>query len=165
MKIDKKKLDEISRWFNKSKLGSATIEYSSKGDFKITLKKEVEHPVYHAKHPDLTAIQRPVEPLPAEPKPSTQAQEEAEQKVMKQEGTEFISSPIVGTFYRAAGPDSPPFAQVGDKIKKGEVLCILEAMKVMNEFEAEFDMEILSVFVENSQMVEYGQKLFEVKPL
>jgi len=80
-------------------------------------------------------------------------------------GTEAITSPIVATFYRSAGPDSAPFADVGGRIKAGQTLCILEAMKMMNHLEAEFDCEIIAVKAKNADLVEYGQTLFEVKRL
>jgi acetyl-CoA carboxylase biotin carboxyl carrier protein len=80
-------------------------------------------------------------------------------------GTEAITSPIVATFYRSAGPDSASFADVGSRIKAGQTLCILEAMKMMNHLEAEFDCEIVAVKAKNADLVEYGQTLFEVKRL
>ena len=70
---------------------------------------------------------------------------------------------MVGTFYRAPAPDAPPFVDVGAKVKKGQTLCILEAMKLMNELEVEFDCEIVKILVENGKMVEFGTPLFEVK--
>ncbi len=78
---------------------------------------------------------------------------------------EQISSPIVATFYRSPGPDAPAFVEVGSRVKSGQTLCILEAMKMMNHLEAEFDCEILAVNAQNGDMVEYGQALFEVKRL
>ncbi len=78
---------------------------------------------------------------------------------------EIIASPMVGTFYQAPSPDSPPYVKVGDKVKKGQTLCIIEAMKIMNELEAEFDMEILEVLVEDGQPVEFDTPLFRVKRL
>jgi acetyl-CoA carboxylase biotin carboxyl carrier protein len=77
--------------------------------------------------------------------------------------TEFIVAPLVGTFYRAPAPDAPPFVEKGDTVKKGKPLCILEAMKLMNEYQAEFDMEIVAVLVDNGNMVEFGAPLFEVR--
>ncbi|WP_223593809.1 acetyl-CoA carboxylase biotin carboxyl carrier protein [Neobacillus bataviensis] len=74
-----------------------------------------------------------------------------------------IVSPMVGTFYRAPGTDADPFVKVGDKVDKSTVVCILEAMKLFNEIEAEMDGEIAEVLVENGQLVEYGQPLFLVK--
>ncbi len=79
--------------------------------------------------------------------------------------TEAITSPIVATFYRAPSPDAPAFAEIGQKIKAGETLCILEAMKMMNHLEAEFDCEIVAVKAQSGELVEYGQSLFEVKRL
>jgi acetyl-CoA carboxylase biotin carboxyl carrier protein len=76
----------------------------------------------------------------------------------------IAKSPIVGTFYRAAEPGAPPFAEVGQKIKKGQPLCIIEAMKLMNEINAECDGEIMKVYVENGQPVQYGERLFAIKP-
>jgi acetyl-CoA carboxylase biotin carboxyl carrier protein len=80
-------------------------------------------------------------------------------------GNEIIKSPIIGTFYRAASPDAPPFADPGMKIKKGQKMCIIEAMKMMNALESEFDCEIVRILVNNGDMVEFDQPLFEVKDL
>ncbi len=76
-----------------------------------------------------------------------------------------IKSPIVGTFYRAPGPDEPSFVEVGDRIKIGQGICIVEAMKVMNEIEAEVSGEIVEILVQNSQPVEFDQVLMRVKPV
>ena len=76
----------------------------------------------------------------------------------------IAKSPIVGTFYRAAEPGAPPFAEVGQRIKKGQPLCIIEAMKLMNEINAECDGEVVKVYVENGQPVQYGERLFAIKP-
>ncbi len=76
----------------------------------------------------------------------------------------IVKSPIVGTFYRAAEPGAPPFVDVGQTVKKGQVLCIIEAMKLMNEINAECDGEIVKVYVENGLAVQYGERLFAIKP-
>ncbi|MFO0566482.1 MAG: acetyl-CoA carboxylase biotin carboxyl carrier protein [Polyangiaceae bacterium] len=75
----------------------------------------------------------------------------------------FITSPFVGTFYRAPAPDADPFVELGASVKKGQTLCIVEAMKLMNEIEAEFPGTITEILVENGQSVEFGQKLFKFK--
>jgi acetyl-CoA carboxylase biotin carboxyl carrier protein len=75
----------------------------------------------------------------------------------------FIKSPMVGTFYRSASPESPPFAEVGAKVVENTVVCIIEAMKIMNEIQAEVKGTIVEVLVESGQPVEYGQRLFKVK--
>ena len=76
----------------------------------------------------------------------------------------IVKSPIVGTFYRASEPGAKPFAEVGQQVRKGQVLCIIEAMKLMNEINAECDGEVVKVYVENGQAVQYGERLFAVKP-
>ena len=76
----------------------------------------------------------------------------------------LITSPFVGTFYRAPSPDSPNYVEVGAAVKKGQVLCIVEAMKLMNEIEAEFDGKVAEILSENAQPVEYGQPLFRIEP-
>jgi acetyl-CoA carboxylase biotin carboxyl carrier protein len=75
-----------------------------------------------------------------------------------------VKSPIVGTFYRASEPGAKPYAEVGDQVKKGQVLCIIEAMKLMNEINAEIEGEVIKVYVENGHAVQYGERLFAIKP-
>ncbi len=76
-----------------------------------------------------------------------------------------VTSPIVGTFYRARSPDKPPYVEVGDTVKKGQILCIIEAMKLMNEIESETAGKVVQILVENGQPVEYGQPLFVIEPM
>jgi len=76
-----------------------------------------------------------------------------------------VTSPIVGTFYRAPSPESDPFVEAGSRVKKGQVLCIIEAMKLMNEIESEVDGIVIKVLVENGQPVEYGEPLFLIEPV
>ena len=87
--------------------------------------------------------------------PANGAREEA--------GITYIKSPMVGTFYRAASPESKPFADVGTKVVENTVVCIIEAMKIMNEIQAETKGSVIEVLVENGQPVEYGQRLFKIK--
>ena len=75
----------------------------------------------------------------------------------------IVTSPIVGTFYRAPEPGAPPFADVGARVKKGQVLCIIEAMKLMNEIECDYAGEVVSIYVENGQPVQYGERLFAIR--
>ena len=79
-------------------------------------------------------------------------------------GLVVVKSPIVGTFFRASDPDAEPFVDVGSSVHRGQVLCIIEAMKLMNEIDAEVSGEIVSIFVENGQPVQYGEQLFAIKP-
>jgi acetyl-CoA carboxylase biotin carboxyl carrier protein len=75
----------------------------------------------------------------------------------------IIKSPMVGTFYRASGPSAKPFIEVGDSIKQGQPVCIIEAMKIMNEIEADCDGKVVRILCENGQAVEFGQPLFSVE--
>ena len=85
------------------------------------------------------------------------------QETKKEENFKIIKSPMVGTFYASSSPDKEPFVKVGDKINKGQVICIVEAMKLMNEIESEFDGEIVEICVNNEDVVEYGMPLFKLK--
>lgn len=96
-------------------------------------------------------------PQPA-PSGTPLAQEESEE-----EGVVAITSPMVGTFYRAPSPEAPPFVEVGDEVEPGKVVCIIEAMKLFNEIEAEVKGKVIKILAENGKPVEYGQKLFLIK--
>jgi len=87
------------------------------------------------------------------------------QAVEAAKGHRMITSPMVGMFYRASDPASPPFVDIGDIVKKGQTLCIIEAMKLMNEIEADVDGTVVEIYGENAKPVEYGQKLFAILPL
>lgn len=115
------------------------------------------------------AVSQPVQPVQAEPvspKVETAQPKEAAQEAPKHDDANLhkITSPMVGTFYSAPNPDSDPYVSVGSKVDNSTVVCIVEAMKLFNEIEAEVKGEIVEVLVENGQLVEYGQPLFLVKP-
>ena len=99
------------------------------------------------------------------PAPAAAPVSAAEPETKEEDESVFITSPIVATFYSAAAPDVPAFVRVGDQVKAGETVCILEAMKLMNEITADFNCEIEAILVSNEQRVEYGQPLFRVKKL
>ncbi len=99
-----------------------------------------------------------VPPVSHAPAPVAEASKASEDAIA-------ITSPFVGTFYRAANPESPPFAEVGQTVRKGQVVCIVEAMKLMNEIEAEADGKLIEVLVKNGGHVEYGQTLFRLEKL
>ena len=86
--------------------------------------------------------------------------EESKQSSQEVENIVYVKSPLVGTFYRAPSPTSPPFVQQGQKVKKGDILCIIEAMKVMNEIKSDYDGIVKEILVENGKPVEFGQVLF-----
>lgn len=106
--------------------------------------------------------QEKVKPTPVS-KPSKIEDIKEEVVLEEEKGGTFVTSPIVGTFYGAPSAEKPPFVKVGDKVKKGDVLCIIEAMKIMNEIQSDVDGEVAEILVPNEQMVEYGQKLFRIK--
>jgi acetyl-CoA carboxylase biotin carboxyl carrier protein len=103
-----------------------------------------------------------VPPIPL-PAPITSQSAAASSVDAEEAGVTYIKSPMVGTFYRSASPESKPFADVGTKIEENSVACIIEAMKIMNEIQAEAKGTIAEILVENGQPVEYGQKLFKLK--
>ncbi|WP_457608449.1 acetyl-CoA carboxylase biotin carboxyl carrier protein [Nitratifractor sp.] len=150
-------IKELMKLFAKSKLDRIRIQQK---DFELEMEKEGEAPAVTATAPVATA---PVSATPVQTASATGAPA-AEESKPALEG-ELITSPMVGTFYAAPSPDSPPFVQVGDTVRKGQTLCILEAMKIMNEVEAEFDCKILEVLVQDGEPVEYDKPLFRVERL
>jgi acetyl-CoA carboxylase biotin carboxyl carrier protein len=109
----------------------------------------------------------PMMAAPMAPAPVAQAAPAAAPTAAQDEaGGELciVKSPIVGTFYRSAEPGAKAFVSVGDTVKKGQVLCIIEAMKLMNEIDSEYDGEVTSIYIENGQAVQYGERLFAIKP-
>ncbi len=138
--------------FDKSSLTELTLRQDSE---EIMLKKGGESIILPSAGGHAHAVHASGMPNPGAPAPAGSEESRSD--------SEIISSPIVGTFYRAPAPDAPPFVEEGTRLKVGDTLCVIEAMKVMNELEADFDCEIVSVLVENGAMIEYGTPLFEVK--
>ena len=101
-------------------------------------------------------------PVPAAPPPASTAGIAPEEDDSEVE-LAVVKSPIVGTFYRAAEPDAAPFVQIGDSVRKSQVLCIIEAMKLMNEITSEYEGEVVKIYVENGQAVQYGERLFAIR--
>ncbi|MCF7948962.1 MAG: acetyl-CoA carboxylase biotin carboxyl carrier protein [Spirochaetia bacterium] len=150
------KKSEIIELIEKLDTSSLAEMYIKDGEFELSLKKAgaVVQPVAAPQHvaaPAAAAMDGHMSQSPAAETPD--------------ESHEFITAPIVGTFYRTPSPDSPPYVEEGDEVSKGDTICIIEAMKVMNELEAEFDCRIKRILVENQQMIEYGTPLFEVEKL
>ena len=104
------------------------------------------------------------EQVPVQAVPGVQQEKIVIEKEEEKEKFITVVSPIVGTFYKSPSPDSPPFVEEGTRVKKGQVLCIIEAMKLMNEIESEFDGIIKKAIVENGHSVEYGEPLFLIEP-
>ncbi|HEU5450639.1 MAG TPA: acetyl-CoA carboxylase biotin carboxyl carrier protein [Terriglobales bacterium] len=161
--MNQKELKELIEFLIEKDIAEFELE---RGDVKVRIKRgaaEVHYAapdsrflaVHPAPAPVAVASAPPAAPAPAA-KPAGAEEEEA--------GLHIVRSPIVGTFYEAPSPGAPAFAKVGDAVEVGQVLCIIEAMKLMNEIESDYAGEIVKRLVANAQPVEYGQPLFAVRP-
>lgn len=139
--------------------GFTDFEFENE-NIRVRLSKMTSAPAAQAFHPVAAAPAAPA-PAPAAATTAAPAEEATEDDVPK--GSHLITSPIVGTFYRSPSPDSPPFVEVGAKVQVGNPLCIIEAMKLMNEIESDASGEVIKIYAENGQPVEYGQPLFAIK--
>jgi acetyl-CoA carboxylase biotin carboxyl carrier protein len=120
---------------------------------------------WHGAMPPLPAAALQTPPAaPAAPPPPAAGESAVLEPASEDVDLAIVKSPIVGTFYRSAEPGAPAFVEAGQTVRKGEVLCIIEAMKLMNEINAECDGEIVKVYVENGQAVQYGERLFAIRP-
>lgn len=157
LKLVKNLLDLISN----SEVNEVSIE---EGDFKLKVKKKSDAPSGQIHY------QLPQQPQQtAAPQPTTSSQSadsgrpSGEEKKESAPDGEIVKSPIVGTFYESPSPDSDPFIKEGDKVNKGDTLCIIEAMKIMNEIDAEFSGTVEKIIVNDGQPVEFDQPLFIIK--
>ncbi len=154
-----KEIQELIKFV--SKAGVSEVEIQQK-DFKIVIKTTNGEHGAVAAAPQVISVAQPVAPVAVAPvaAPKTEAATEPASSGK----TITIKSPMIGTFYRSPGPDKPMFVNVGDEIKQGSVICIIEAMKLFNEIEAEVSGRIVKVLVDDSSPVEYDQPLFLVEP-
>lgn len=177
--MDVKTIRKLLNLISESDVNEVQIE---EGDFKIQVKKQPdvirqEAPQYQ--QPPASAYMMPPQEgqqaaavPPQSQQPAAQQQQPAQQNEQPQGGqqtepakeTRTVKSPIVGTFYRAPSPDSDPYVQVGDQVKKGDTICIVEAMKIMNEIESEYEGKVAKILVEDASPVEFDQPLFEIEP-
>jgi len=158
--MDPKQLNELLRLIKKLDFAEFKM---AEGDFSMTVRSEYKPG--HVPAPQIVSMAAPAAPLaapvPAAPVPDVPTATEAEEST----GNLLeIRSPIVGTFYRAASPDKPPYVKVGDSIAAGDVVCIVEAMKLFNEIESEVSGKIVKVLIEEAKPVEYDQVLYLVDP-
>ncbi|MDZ7660259.1 acetyl-CoA carboxylase biotin carboxyl carrier protein [Fodinibius sp.] len=164
--MDLKEIENLLDLIAKSDVNEVSIE---EGDFKIKVKKQPDIKESSAQQ------QMPMQyQVPAQPQQGSQTQQAPQQQPQQPSGGEtsedsggdsqpsgdVVKSPIVGTFYRSPSPDDDPFVKVGDTVEKGETLCIVEAMKIMNEIESDYSGEIKKILVEDGEAVEYDQPLF-----
>jgi acetyl-CoA carboxylase biotin carboxyl carrier protein len=155
--MDFEEIKQILAMMREHELSEFELEHQG---FKIRIKKEggqlaVAPPQTVAAAPDTVALPSPLQTDSAPPALSEDEAVELDFAIVK--------SPIVGTFFRASEPGARPFAEIGDIVKQGQVLCIIEAMKLMNEIDSEYDGEVVKVFVENGQPVQFGERLFAIK--
>jgi acetyl-CoA carboxylase biotin carboxyl carrier protein len=166
--MNKKEIEELIKFVAKSGVSEVNLELK---DFKITIKnptrtEQIVTTVAAAPMaPVMPAAVAPVMPAPvAAPAPVSPAAPSAPAAGSDESKYITVKSPMIGTFYRAAGPDKPIFVNVGDEIKPGQVLCIIEAMKLFNEIESEVSGRVVKVLVDNAKPVEYDTPLFLVDP-
>jgi acetyl-CoA carboxylase biotin carboxyl carrier protein len=162
--MDLKEIQTLIKFVASQSVDEVEIEQK---DFKITIKKNAPSEHVHQIVPQQHFVQAAQVPaIPATPVSQEQAQvKEVPAAVQSSDNLITIKSPMIGTFYRQAKPENPPFVNVGDEIKSGKVLCIIEAMKLFNEIESEISGKIVKVLVDNNTPVEYDQPLFLVEPV
>jgi acetyl-CoA carboxylase biotin carboxyl carrier protein len=164
--MNQKELKELIEFLIEKDIAEFELE---RGDVKVRVKRAGEHTVVHAAaeprffavpsapamSPEIGAVPVPGT-TPSAPPPTPLA--------APQENLQTVKSPIVGTFYEAPSPGAPPFVKIGDTVEVGQVLCIVEAMKLLNEIESDVAGEIVKKLVANGQPIEYGQELFAIRP-
>ncbi len=156
--MDYKEIKKLMDDMGNSKLESLAIEFPD--GIKISMTKNSQKEVLLSTQKESVIEASAPMTVPT----VTKKQERSLANIEKQEENyNIIKSPMVGTFYASDSPEKNPFVQVGDKVHKGQVLCIVEAMKLMNEIESEFDGEIVEVCVKNEDVVEYGMPLFKIR--
>jgi acetyl-CoA carboxylase biotin carboxyl carrier protein len=163
--MNQKELKELIEFLIEKDIAEFELE---RGDVKVKIKRAGEHTVVHSHaEPRFYAVPpatgAPVEMIAAPPvaPPPTAAGTVAP---APEEGLHTVKSPIVGTFYEAPSPGAPPFVKAGDSVEVGQVLCIVEAMKLLNEIESDVAGEIVKKLATNGQPIEYGQELFVIRP-
>lgn len=162
-----KQIQELIKAINKSNIDTLKIK---DGDFELVIRQQSNtpdaQPVAYVQPAAMPVMAAPATPAPAPaqvaPAPAPAA---APAKEEAPANTITIKSPMIGTFYRCPSPDKPPFVNVGDEVKPGKVVCIIEAMKLFNEIESEVSGRIVKVLVDDATPVEYDQPLFLVEPI
>jgi acetyl-CoA carboxylase biotin carboxyl carrier protein len=155
--MNKKEIEELIRFVSKSGVSEVSLEQK---DFKITIKNA-------PREMQVVTAAPTVMPLAAAPAPvaaAAPATAPAAPKAADESKYHTVKSPMIGTFYRQPSPDKPNFVNVGDEVKPGQVICIIEAMKLFNEIECDVKGRIVKVLVDNSTPIEYDQPLFLVDP-
>ncbi len=157
-----KELKELIEFLIEKDIAEFELE---RGDIKVRIKRAGEHVPMHG-HGDAHFYSVPAAPPPA-PVPGTApavAGPPPSAPAAPEETLHMVKSPIVGTFYESPSPGSPPFVKIGDMVTEGQVLCIVEAMKLLNEIESDVAGEVVKKLASNGQPIEYGQELFAIRP-
>ena len=152
MTIDE--IKELLQIFNESGVGELEVQ---RGEDRLRIKRAPTHKEY------VVAQSAPAQPAAAPAAPTIVATAAAPARALETDGM-LVKSPIVGTYYDSPSPDAPAFVRVGDSVEPGQVLCIIESMKLMNEIEAEMGGTVAAKLVENGRPVEYGEALFSIRP-
>jgi acetyl-CoA carboxylase biotin carboxyl carrier protein len=158
--------DELKRILDMVREHELTDFELERGDLKIRIRKNATGQLTASLPPAPPSAYPWAAPAAAAGAPAQSGAEPPPVLTGADEELEFavVKSPIVGTFYRSSEPGAAPFADVGAIVKKGQVLCIIEAMKLMNEINSDVDGEVVKVYVDNAQPVQYGERLFAIKP-
>ena len=161
--MNKKEIEELIRFVSKSGVSEVSLEQK---DFKITIVNAPKHVETVVSVPHQAIHAAALTPSIPIPPPVAAPLAAAPPSAAKADDTKYhvVKSPMIGTFYRTPGPDKPNFVSVGDEIKQGQVICIIEAMKLFNEIESDISGRVVKVLVDNSSPVEYDQPLFLVDP-
>lgn len=163
--MNQKELKELIEFLIEKDVTEFELE---RGDVKVRIKRGAQagagQDVHYVAMPPMAAASLEARTAVAASNPAAAASAPASPEPAREEGLHAITSPIVGTFYESPSPGSPPFVKPGDTVEAGQVLCIIEAMKLMNEIECDVAGEVVNRLVKNGQPVEYGQPLFEVRP-
>jgi acetyl-CoA carboxylase biotin carboxyl carrier protein len=158
--MELKEIKELIKLVSESGVSEVEVE---RGDFKVSIKKTAEKTMVVQASPVIQSLPAAVPAVPVAQASVVTEKMEAPVSVPAS-NLITIKSPMIGTFYKSPSPDKPSFANVGDEIKPGKVLCIIEAMKLFNEIESEVSGKIVKILVENASPVEYDQPLFLVEP-
>jgi acetyl-CoA carboxylase biotin carboxyl carrier protein len=160
-----KELKELIEFLIEKEIAEFELE---RGDVKVRIKRAGEHMVVHGHgDPRFFAVSPAAPPAPALASTAAVAAPPAPAapvKAAEEESLHTVKSPIVGTYYEAPSPGAPPFIKVGDTVVEGQVLCIVEAMKLLNEIESDVAGEVVKILATNGQPIEYGQELFAIRP-
>jgi acetyl-CoA carboxylase biotin carboxyl carrier protein len=163
--MNQKELKELIEFLIEKDIAEFELE---RGDVKVRIKRAGEHTVVHSHgEPRFYAVPPAPGPAPemgAAPVAAAPVASVLAAAPAPEEGLHTVKSPIVGTFYEAPSPGAPPFVKAGDMVEVGQVLCIVEAMKLLNEIESDFAGEIVKKLAVNGQPIEYGQELFVIRP-